>query len=337
MVLISVMYPAGATFDQDYYLKTHIPLVKERWTSQGLERSEIVRAAATPDGSPPSFSIMALLSFSSAADFQTRGRDARHRDLRRHSQIHERLADRADQRRRRLSAPDDETLPPSAGVNLARAAGTSRTRGGPNVAVVRRFEKMSNVEEAGRRAVAGLGPTLQAAAGFEGCYVIDGSDDSGLSITLFDSRENAWQARLVRRVLSGFLLAVPAVVLTRQWLFENGGPLSGGAGYRLFIAGEAVLLFGTTAVVASALWWTRRRGLSLADGARVLFGATTPSPAWNKPEVTELLSPPPGSVRQPARESPADHRRAIGELVTLLPTEAGDVGAEAVPAPVPPM
>ena len=71
MVLISVMYPAGATFDQDYYLKTHIPLVKERWTSQGLEKIQIVRAAATPDGSPPSFSIMALLSFSSAADFQT--------------------------------------------------------------------------------------------------------------------------------------------------------------------------------------------------------------------------------------------------------------------------
>ena len=71
MVLISVMYPAGATFDQDYYLKTHIPLVKERWTSQGLEKIQVVRAAATPDGSPPSFSIMALLSFSSAADFQT--------------------------------------------------------------------------------------------------------------------------------------------------------------------------------------------------------------------------------------------------------------------------
>ncbi len=45
--------------------------MKERWTSQGLEKIQIVRAAATPDGSPPSFSIMALLSFSSAADFQT--------------------------------------------------------------------------------------------------------------------------------------------------------------------------------------------------------------------------------------------------------------------------
>ena len=61
-------------------------------------------------------------------------------------------------------------------------------------AVVRRFEKMSNVEEAGRRAVAGLGPTLRAAAGFEGYYVIDGGDNSGLSITLFDSRENAVKA-----------------------------------------------------------------------------------------------------------------------------------------------
>ena len=139
-----------------------------------------------------------------------------------------------------------------------------------------------------------------------------------------------WQARLVRRVLSAFLLAVPAVVLTRRWLLADDGPLSGRVGYWVVVAGEAVLLLGTTAVVASALWWTRRRGLSLADGARVLFGATTPSPAWNKPEVAELLSPPPGSVRQPARESPADHWRAIGELVTLLPPEAGDAGVEAV-------
>jgi uncharacterized protein (TIGR02118 family) len=73
MVLISVMYPggAGATFDQDYYLKTHIPLVKERWTSLGLEKVQVVRAAATPDGSPPPYPMMALLSFRSAADFQT--------------------------------------------------------------------------------------------------------------------------------------------------------------------------------------------------------------------------------------------------------------------------
>src|SRR5215207_120006 len=122
-----------------------------------------------------------------------------------------------------------------------------------------------------------------------------------------------WQARFVRGVLSAFLLALPAVVLTRQWFVTNDGPWSGGVGHTLFLAGEALLVFGTAAVVVASLWWTRRRGLSLADGARVLFGATTPSPAWNQPHVAELLSVPRGSVRQPDRESPADHRRAIGE------------------------
>jgi len=139
-----------------------------------------------------------------------------------------------------------------------------------------------------------------------------------------------WQARFVRGVLSAFLLALPAVVLTRQWFVTSDGPWSGGGGHALFLAGEAILVFGTAAVVVASLWWTRRRGLSLADGARVLFGATTPSPAWNQPHVAELLSAPRGSVRQPDRESPADHRRAIGELVTLLPASASEVGAEAV-------
>lgn len=38
MVLISVMYPGGAgtRFDMDYYLKKHMPLVSERWSSKCL-------------------------------------------------------------------------------------------------------------------------------------------------------------------------------------------------------------------------------------------------------------------------------------------------------------
>jgi uncharacterized protein (TIGR02118 family) len=72
IVLISVMYPGGADtrFDHDYYLATHIPLLKERWTSLGLEKLQIARAVATPDGSPPRYLLIALLTFRSAADFQ---------------------------------------------------------------------------------------------------------------------------------------------------------------------------------------------------------------------------------------------------------------------------
>lgn len=73
MILVSVMYPGGAdapAFDLDYYLRHHMPLVRERWSTMGLEKAEVVKAAATPDGSPPPFQIIALLSFRSLEDFQ---------------------------------------------------------------------------------------------------------------------------------------------------------------------------------------------------------------------------------------------------------------------------
>jgi serine/threonine-protein kinase len=138
-----------------------------------------------------------------------------------------------------------------------------------------------------------------------------------------------WQARIVRVVLSLFLTTLPIVVLTRQWFVGKGGPGWRELRHWSSIAGEGLLVLGTTVVVTAAFWWTRRHGLSLADGARLLFGATTPSPAWHTPQISRLLRAPEGSVRPPDRDSPADHRRAISDLVTLLPAQAGDVGAEA--------
>ncbi|KAF3400146.1 hypothetical protein F1880_008454 [Penicillium rolfsii] len=37
-VAVQVIYPASAasTFDMDYYMKTHIPLVEKRWGPEGL-------------------------------------------------------------------------------------------------------------------------------------------------------------------------------------------------------------------------------------------------------------------------------------------------------------
>ncbi|GJD49121.1 hypothetical protein OPKNFCMD_1851 [Methylobacterium crusticola] len=76
MILVSVMYPGGAdaaAFDLDYYLKRHMPLVRERWSSMGLEKAEVVRASGTPDGSPAPFQVMALLTFRSLEDFKKAG------------------------------------------------------------------------------------------------------------------------------------------------------------------------------------------------------------------------------------------------------------------------
>jgi uncharacterized protein (TIGR02118 family) len=76
MIVVSVMYPASSegTFDQAYYLEKHIPLVKERWGSLGLDSVQLLRGAGTPDGSPPPFQVMALLTFRSLADFQAAGK-----------------------------------------------------------------------------------------------------------------------------------------------------------------------------------------------------------------------------------------------------------------------
>jgi hypothetical protein len=58
-------------------------------------------------------------------------------------------------------------------------------------AVIRHFERMRSVEEAARRALAGLGPILKEQKGFRGYYVVDTGNDSGLSISLFETREAA--------------------------------------------------------------------------------------------------------------------------------------------------
>ena len=76
MILVTVMYPAGAgtTFDLDYYLKKHIPLVKARWTSLGLKSAQVLRGAGKPDGTPPDYQMMALLTFGSLDDFKAAGK-----------------------------------------------------------------------------------------------------------------------------------------------------------------------------------------------------------------------------------------------------------------------
>jgi len=76
MILISVMYPSGpeANFNEEYYLRTHIPLVKERWRAMGLEDVRVLKPIGTPDGSTPAFRAIALLTFRSLQDFQDAGK-----------------------------------------------------------------------------------------------------------------------------------------------------------------------------------------------------------------------------------------------------------------------
>ena len=73
MILVSAMYPnrPGSRFDRDYYLQTHIPLVKERWRGMGLLETRLVRGVGTADGGESPFQVMALFRFRSLQDFQS--------------------------------------------------------------------------------------------------------------------------------------------------------------------------------------------------------------------------------------------------------------------------
>jgi hypothetical protein len=61
--------------------------------------------------------------------------------------------------------------------------------------VTRRFSAMRSVEEAAKRAEAGLAPILQRNPGFRGYYIVDAGDGVGMSITVFDSRQAAEKSR----------------------------------------------------------------------------------------------------------------------------------------------
>ena|ERR1700754_940307 len=76
MILVMVMYPADAqtSFDADYYLNKHVPLVKERWTAHGLKSVQILRGTSKADGSAPDYQMMALLTFGSMEDFKGAGK-----------------------------------------------------------------------------------------------------------------------------------------------------------------------------------------------------------------------------------------------------------------------
>ena len=76
MILVSVLYPnePGSSFNHDYYLQTHLPLVHSRWDPMGLEDLRPVRGVGTADGSPPPYQVIALLTFRSMQDFQAAGK-----------------------------------------------------------------------------------------------------------------------------------------------------------------------------------------------------------------------------------------------------------------------
>lgn len=67
---LSAIYPqtGDSTFDMDYYLETHIPLVEELFRPLSIEVNEGVLGAE--EGSPPPYAVMTDITFATLEDLQ---------------------------------------------------------------------------------------------------------------------------------------------------------------------------------------------------------------------------------------------------------------------------
>ncbi len=72
MPVVAVMYPNadGAKFDHDYYMRSHIPMVRRLWSPLGLQDLRVTRGIAGPDGAGPPYMAVAQLTFASMDTFK---------------------------------------------------------------------------------------------------------------------------------------------------------------------------------------------------------------------------------------------------------------------------
>jgi len=72
MYCVSIAYPKkdGGTFDFDYYVKKHIPMVT-RFLGANTVRAEVRKGVASPDGSAVSFVCLANIWIESVEELQS--------------------------------------------------------------------------------------------------------------------------------------------------------------------------------------------------------------------------------------------------------------------------
>jgi hypothetical protein len=131
----------------------------------------------------------------------------------------------------------------------------------------------------------------------------------------------------VRALLSAFIIALPTMILLREWVMAtSGAPRS--EVRQAFDRVELTLVLVTVAGIAVAFTWALQRRLSLSDTVRVLFGATTPARGWDAPTVARVLAPRAGISHAPAGDSPTEHALAISELAKVMPALGAGLRAE---------
>ena len=68
MVVVSVFYPLSdaTSFDMDYYLNSHVPLVRRLLEPMGLRQTKVLRGTASGSGGAPDFTVVVDLFFDDA-------------------------------------------------------------------------------------------------------------------------------------------------------------------------------------------------------------------------------------------------------------------------------
>ncbi|KAJ0159526.1 hypothetical protein CTA2_9536 [Colletotrichum tanaceti] len=64
---LTVLYPnvAGAKYDFDYYINSHMPLAAAKWKPLGCLSWTVAKYQPDPDGQPPRYAFAGLIRFSS--------------------------------------------------------------------------------------------------------------------------------------------------------------------------------------------------------------------------------------------------------------------------------
>ena len=126
-------------------------------------------------------------------------------------------------------------------------------------------------------------------------------------------------ARATRVAMSAFIIALPALILAREWVEAKTGTAPALLGEGWFVTVEGVLLASGAAIVGASLAWAFARGLSFSQSVRVLFGTTSASPQWREPAMARLLRAPAGS-RGPSPDDAQAHVRAIAAQLGVSPS-----------------
>ncbi|KAI9657140.1 MAG: hypothetical protein M1821_003306 [Bathelium mastoideum] len=67
---ITVLYPAGVTFNMDYYVKSHMPMVHNNLKSYGLNGYRVTKNVGTASGAESPYAVTCALHLDDLEQFQ---------------------------------------------------------------------------------------------------------------------------------------------------------------------------------------------------------------------------------------------------------------------------